>query len=263
MGIVNVTPDSFADAGGRLDPGLAIARAERLIAQGADLVDIGAESTRPGARPVPADEEWRRLEPVIAGLRSRTDLPISVDTYKAAVAERAIDLGADIINDISALTYDPALAEIVARRGVAVVLMHNRGRSRDMYAEARYADVVAEVTAELAGRDDAARRAGIAAERILIDPGLGFAKRADHSLETLRGLPTLASLGHPIVVGPSRKSFLRVGLGEVPPDQRVWGTAAAVAASVLFGAHIVRVHDVAEMVQVVGVSDAIRRERPL
>ena len=262
MGIVNVTPDSFADGGVRFDPDRAIADAVQMVADGADILDIGGESTRPGADPLPIADELARVEPVLEGLRGRVEVPISIDTYKAAVAERALDLGAAIVNDISALIYDPPLAAVVARRGAAVILMHNRGRSSEMYAEARYADVVGEIARELGDRVAAAEAAGIPRERIIVDPGLGFAKRAEHTLEALGRLPDLASsLGLPILSGPSRKSFMKAALGDVPPADRVWGTAAAVAASVLFGAHIVRVHDVKEMVQVVRVADAIAAAR--
>jgi dihydropteroate synthase len=258
MGIINVTPDSFADGGARLDPAVAIAAAEQMVVDGADIVDVGGESTRPGAPPLDAEEEWARIEPVLRGLRARLTQPISVDTYKASVAERAIDLGADIINDVSAMTYDPPIAAVVARTGAVVILMHNRGRSADMYARAQYDDVVGEVARELAERDEAARAAGIKADRIILDPGLGFAKRTPHSLAALAGLPRLAALGRPLLSGPSRKSFLTAGLGDVAPCDRVWGTAAAVAASVLLGAHIVRVHDVREMAQVARVADTVR-----
>jgi dihydropteroate synthase len=258
MAIVNVTPDSFADAGERFDADRAIADAVQFVADGADVLDVGGESTRPGADPLPVEEELRRVSPVIEGLRARVGVPISIDTYKAAVAERAIDLGATIVNDISALTYDPELAAVVARRRAAVVLMHNRGRSRDMYAEAVYGDDVAgEVARELGARARAAVAAGIARERIILDPGLGFAKRADHTIGAIAGLDRIAALGFPVLSGPSRKSFLKTALGDVPPVERVWGTAAAVAASVLLGAHIVRVHDVREMVQVARVADTI------
>ena len=259
MAVVNVTPDSFADGGERLDPDVAIADAIRMVRDGADILDIGGESTRPGAAPLPVEEELRRVQPVLEGLRGRVDVPISIDTYKATVADRAVDLGAAIVNDISALTYDPELGRVVASRGTAVVLMHNRGRSTDMYAEARYDDVAAEVTAELEARVDAAVRLGIARDRIVVDPGIGFGKRAEHSLEVLARLHELSSLGLPILSGPSRKSFLQEALGDVPPAGRVWGTAAAVAASILHGAHIVRVHDVAEMTQVARVADSILR----
>jgi len=257
MGIVNVTPDSFAGAGATVDPDRAIARALQMAADGADILDVGGESTRPGAAPVSAEEEWRRVAPVLEGLRAKAGVPISIDTYKADVADRALGLGAVIVNDISGFLYDPPLAGVVARRNAAAVLMHTRGRSRAMYKEADYRDVVADVTAELRDRVADAEAAGIARDRIILDPGLGFAKRAEHSLAMLAGLPRLAELGLPILSGPSRKSFLKTGLGDVPPDQRVWGTAAAVTASVMLGAHIVRVHDVKEMVQVVRVADQI------
>lgn len=259
MAVVNVTPDSFADGGVRFDPAKAIEDAVQMVADGADILDIGGESTRPGAVPLAADEELKRIAPVIVGLRGRVAVPISVDTYKAEVADRAIDLGATIVNDISAFAYDPALAAVVSRRRAAVVLMHNRGRSTDMYAEAHYTNVAADVTSELSTRADVAQAAGIARECIILDPGLGFAKRAEHSFAALAGLPDLAALGFPLLSGPSRKSFLKAALGDLPPVERVWGTAAAVTASVLLGAHIVRVHDVKEMVQVVRVADAIRR----
>jgi dihydropteroate synthase len=231
-----------------------------MVAEGADLIDVGGESTRPGADPLPIDEELRRVSPVLEGLRGQVDVPISIDTYKAAVAERALDLGAAIVNDVSALAYDPSLAEVVARRRAAVVLMHTRGRSDDMYARATYEDPVAEVAAELQGRVRMAVDAGIDRDRIMVDPGIGFAKRAEHSLAVIAGLARLAAVvGRPILSGPSRKSFLTAALGDVPPRERVWGTAAAVTASILHGAHIVRVHDVAEMVQVARVADDIDR----
>ena len=257
MGILNITPDSFADGGRRFDPEVAIADGEAMFAEGADLIDVGGESTRPGAPPLDEQEEWRRIEPVIRGLRGRTRAPISVDTYKASIAERAIDLGADLVNDISALTYDPPIAGVLARTGVPVILMHTRGRSADMYGKAEYADVAGEVAAELSARDAAAREAGIAPDRIILDPGVGFAKRAPHSFAVLAGLSRIAALGRPILAGPSRKSFLSTAIGERAPDERDWATAAAVTASILLGAHIVRVHDVRKMVDVARVADAI------
>lgn len=258
MAIVNVTPDSFADGGLRFDPDVAIADALQMVADGADLLDLGGESTRPGAPPLEADEEWRRIAPVLEGLRHRAAVPISVDTYKVEIAERAIGLGATIVNDISGLQYEPALAGVVARTGAAIVLMHNRGRSRQMYQEARYDDVMGEVARELGVADAAARAAGVAPDRIVLDPGLGFAKRAEQTLTALATLDRLAELGRPILTGPSRKSFLKHALGDVPPMERDWGTAAAVTASILAGAHIVRVHAVAPMVQVARTADAIR-----
>jgi len=258
MGIINVTPDSFADGGVRLDPDVAIAGAIKMVADGADLIDIGGESTRPGAPEVPADEELRRISPVLEGLRGRVKVPVSIDTYKAAVAERALDLGAVIVNDISALTNDRELAGVVARRRAAVVLMHNRGRSADMYAQAHYEDVAGEIVRDLRARIRDAEAAGIPRDAIIVDPGLGFAKRAEHTFEALANLSALAALERPILCGPSRKSFLRAALGDVPARERLWGSAAAVTAAVLLGAHIIRVHDVTEMVQVIRVADRIR-----
>ena len=261
MGILNVTPDSFSDGGVHFDAGAAIQSAIEMVEAGADILDVGGESTRPGAAPLPADEELRRVAPVIEAIASRVNVPISIDTYKAEVAERAMDLGAAIVNDVSAFTYDPRLAEVAARRGAAVVLMHNRGRPEKMYEHAVYEDVVADVSRELLARAEAAMAAGVARNRIVLDPGFGFAKRAEHSMRALARLSEFHALGFPILSGPSRKSFLQTGLGERPPAERVWGTAAAVTASVLAGAHIVRVHDVREMADVVRVADAIAAHR--
>jgi dihydropteroate synthase len=258
MGILNITPDSFADGGTRMDPDRALADALDMVRDGADILDIGGESTRPGAPAVPAAEEWRRVAPVLARLRGRVDVPVSIDTYKSDVAEKALAAGATIVNDVSGLTFDPLLAGVVARSKAAVVLMHHRGRSDDMYARAQYGDVVSEVVSELMARVAVACASGIDATRIIVDPGIGFAKRAEHSLAVLGRLDAFAAIGRPILSGPSRKSFLKRAIGDVPPAERRWGTAAAVTASVLAGAHIVRVHDVREMVQVVRVSDAIR-----
>ncbi len=261
MGILNVTPDSFADGGVHLDSGLAIEAAHRLEADGADLIDIGGESTRPGAEALSTDEEVARVLPVLEGIASTIGVPVSIDTYKAEVARRAIDRGASIVNDVSALSYDPDLAGVVAKAGVPVVLMHNRGRSREMYREAHYANAPDEVERELASALERARLAGIAPEQVVIDPGLGFAKRAEHTLSTLANLGVFRSLDRPILVGPSRKSFLDGALGERRPDNREWGTAAAVAAAVLLGAHIVRVHGVRQMVDVVRVADEVAAAR--
>jgi dihydropteroate synthase len=261
MGVVNVTPDSFADGGQHLTPGQAIDAALRMEDEGADIVDIGGESTRPGAEAVSLEEELRRVLPVVGGLRSRLSVPISIDTYKADVAKAVLGLGADIVNDISALRYDPGLASVVAETGAGLVLMHNRGRSRDMYQEAAYESVWGEVVGELGAAIAAATGAGVLDERLLIDPGLGFAKHAEHSYRALAHLDRLKSLDRPIVVGPSRKSFLQKAVGPAPPERREWGTAAAVAAAVLFGAHVVRVHDVGAMRDVVRTADEIRAAR--
>jgi dihydropteroate synthase len=260
MGIINVTPDSFADGGRRFDPARAIADGVDMEAAGADILDVGGESTRPGAAPLPAREELARVLPTIRGLAARVRVPLSIDTYKAEVAEAALAEGAAIVNDISRLLHDPGLASAAARRGAVLVIMHNRGRSSDMYREAAYADVAAEVASELAAAMAAAQAAGVARERIVLDPGLGFAKQAAHSYAALAGLERLAALGRPLLVGPSRKSFLKEALGNVVPDAREWGAATAVTAAVLLGAHIVRVHGVPEMVQVVRVADRIRQE---
>ena len=259
MGVLNVTPDSFADGGRFIEPSWAADAALAMEAAGADLIDVGGESTRPGAEPVSADEERARIEPVFERLAGHLKVPLSIDTYKAVVAQAAIDRGATIVNDISALRYDPELAPLVARTRAALILMHNRGRSRDMYRAADYHDVVEEVTEELDERLRAAAAAGISRERVIVDPGIGFAKRADHSLTMLAGLPALARLARPVLVGPSRKSYLKAVVGDRPADEREWATAAAVTASVLLGAHIVRVHGVPEMVDVVRAADAIRQ----
>lgn len=259
MGILNITPDSFSDAGLHLDPQRAIEKGLRMVEQGADILDVGGESTRPGADAVDADEEMRRVLPVIEGLAARTDAVLSIDTYKASVAREAVARGARIINDISGLLYDPALANVAAETGAALILMHTRGRSREMYERAVYDDVVAEVRSELEAAMGRAAGAGVKRESLVLDPGFGFAKRAEHSFALLAGLPALAGAGRPILSGPSRKSFLKAALGERLPSEREWGTAAAVAASVLLGAHIVRVHDVPAMVDVIRVADATRR----
>ena len=258
MGILNVTPDSFADGGLWTEPSRAVDAALQMEADGADLIDIGGESTRPGAEAVPLDVELARVMPVLEALASRLRVPISVDTYKADVASRALLSGAAMVNDVSALRYDSALASVVARTGAAVVLMHNRGRSRRMYQEALYRSVLDEVASELAERVAAAVAAGVPRERVIVDPGIGFAKKAAHSFELLARLPELAVLDRPLLVGPSRKSFLGAGIGERPPADREWGTAAAVAAAVMGGAHIVRVHAVKAMVDVVRTIDAMR-----
>ena len=258
MGIVNVTPDSFSDGGVRADPAIAVRDALRMVEEGADLLDIGGESTRPGAMPLDLEAEWRRVGPVLEGLRGRARVPISIDTYKAEIARRALDNGAAIVNDISGFMYEPGLAAVVAERRAVVILMHNRGRSAAMYDAAKYDDVVAEAKAELAERVRVAEAAGIPRNRVMVDPGLGFAKKPAQTLAAIAGLSAFAELGCPVVSGPSRKSFVQAALGERPPEGRVWGTAAAVALSIWLGAHIVRVHDVAAMVDVARVTDALR-----
>jgi dihydropteroate synthase len=260
MGILNVTPDSFAEIRAQVDPDRAIAAALEMEAQGADLIDVGGESTRPGADPLAATDELARVLPVLAGLAGRLRVPLSVDTYKADVARAALDAGASLVNDVSGLRYDPALARVVAARGAAVVLTHTRGRPKTMYSEAIYDDVLEEVGAELKASVALAQEAGVAVERILVDPGLGFAKRPEHSYRVLARVSELAeALARPVLIGPSRKSFMLHALDARPAAERDWGTAAAVTAAVLAGAHIVRVHAVKEMVQVVRVAEEIRR----
>ncbi len=258
MGVLNVTPDSFSDGGRFLDPGKALAQGMAMFEQGADIVDIGGESTRPGDRKeLDAVDEIRRVVPLIEALRDRGAGVLSVDTTKAAVAEAALDAGADIVNDVSGFTFDPGLAPLVARRGVPAVVMHLRGDFAAMHREPSYGDVMGEVVAELRQRLGAAEAAGVRRAQLLVDPGVGFAKNATHSLEVLRRLPEMEALDRPVLVGPSRKSFIGKVL-DLPVGERLMGTAAAVAACVLAGAHGVRVHDVKEMVEVARLCDAIR-----
>ena len=261
MGIVNVTPDSFSDGGRLLDPVRAVEVGLQMVEEGADILDVGGESTRPGAVPLDAAEELRRVLPVIEALAGRVKVPISVDTYKASVAAEALEAGAALVNDISGLRYEPELASVVASYGAPIVLMHTRGRPIDMYRQAVYSDVVDEVLDELRESMAFASGAGISRDAVLVDPGLGFAKGTAHSYEILARLDAFSDLGRPVVVGPSRKGFLTRPLSraELPPAERDWATTAAVTAAVLSGAHIVRVHAVREMAQVVRVSDEIRK----
>jgi len=267
MGVINVTPDSFADPthlvsidGRPPDVAHAVASAVAMEAAGADLLDIGGESTRPGATPVSEEEELARVVPVVQALAGLVDIPISVDTQKPGVAARAIEAGATILNDISGLGNGAELGSVAARTGAALILMHMRGRPATMNELARYSDLIGEVVAELEASIVGAERAGVPRDCIVIDPGIGFAKRAEHSYGVLACLPELASrIGRPLLVGPSRKSFLQEAAGGRPAHERDWATAGAVTAAVLAGAHIVRVHAVAEMVQVVRVAEAVRQ----
>jgi dihydropteroate synthase len=257
MGIVNVTPDSFYDGGRRLETSQAIADGVAMIEAGADILDIGGESTRPGAKPVSEDQELARVLPVVSGLRREANIPISIDTYKSGVARRALDAGADIVNDISALRFDPGMLSLVAAEKIPIVLMHMQGKPQTMQTEPRYRDVVREVRDFLAAQLYEAMDGGIAAERVILDPGIGFGKTLGHNLQLLRGLPVLAALGQPLLVGVSRKAFIGKILG-LDPDQRLEGSLAAAVAAVLAGANLVRVHDVAETTRAVRVADAIR-----
>lgn len=257
MGILNVTPDSFSDGGRFVDPEAAAAHARAMAADGADIIDVGGESTRPGAEPVDADAEIRRVLPVIERLRGE-GLLLSIDTSKAAVARAAVDAGARIVNDVTALRGDPDMARVVAESRAGVVLMHMQGSPRTMQLNPTYDDVIGDLAAFFEDRREHARRAGVAEEQIVFDPGIGFGKTVAHNLEILRRLGELLRLGRPILVGPSRKSFIGQVL-DVPCEERLEGTAAAVAAAVLAGASIVRVHDVRAMARVARLAEAIRR----
>ena len=256
MAVVNVTPDSFSDGGTTLAPEDAIAHGLALVSQGADILDVGGESTRPGAHPVSADEQMRRVLPVITGLRRASDVPISIDTTSAAVAAAALEAGAGIVNDISAFRFDRSMLPLLARTGVPAVAMHTLGESLKMQDDPRYEDVVATVRSHLAERLEACARAGVDPSQILVDPGIGFGKRLEHNLAILRHLPELASLGSPILVGTSRKRFL----GEITGrevDGRGDATLASCALAIAMGAHVIRVHDAAGGRDVARVVDAI------
>ncbi len=260
VGILNVTPDSFSDGGRHFTPSAALEGAQMMQAAGAGVIDVGGESTRPGAERPDEDEELRRVVPVVRAVAEQTGLPVSVDTRRARVAEAALAAGAEIVNDVSGLTADPAMVEVVRAAGAGVVIMHMRGDPPTMDAHARYADVAAEVAAELAERRDAALAAGVAREAVVLDPGLGFAKGPAHNLALLDRLATLVALGHPVMVGPSRKRFLGAVTGR-PVDQRDAATAAACVAARLRGARLFRVHDVAAAREALAVADAILEER--
>jgi dihydropteroate synthase len=260
MGVLNVTPDSFAESTHSLDPVAAVDAALRMEADGADIVDVGGESTRPGGAPVGVEEELSRVLPAIRALAGRLRVPISVDTYKADVAQAALDAGAAIVNDVSGLRFDPALGSVVADARAALILMHSRGTPERLHSAPAYDALVDEVVNELRLALRVAADAGVPPDRTIVDPGIGFAKRPVHSYGVLAHLGEIASaLQRPLLAGPSRKSFMCDALeGRAAPD-RDWGTAAAVTGAVLGGAHIVRVHAVAEMVQVVRVAEEIRR----
>ena len=257
MGILNVTPDSFSDGGRYLDHEAAVEHGLRMVEEGADLLDVGGESTRPGSDAVSVEDELARVLPVIKRLAAEVDIPISIDTRKAEVAAPALDAGASIVNDVSA-GRDRRMFEVTRAAGAGLVLMHMLGEPKTMQEEPRYEDVVREVHDYLDERIEDAEDAGIGRDRIAADPGLGFGKTSRHSLELMRSIDAFLDLGVPIVVGPSRKSFIGAALGDAPVDQRLEGTAGAVAWLAGRGAHILRVHDVETMVKVVSVVDAIR-----
>jgi dihydropteroate synthase len=261
MGVLNVTPDSFSDGGKFFRLADAVKAALAMERAGADILDIGAESTRPGSTGISAEEELERLLPVLAALRGRLKIPVSIDTQKARVAEMTIGAGAAMLNDISGLRHDPKLAEVAARFGVPLILMHMRGTPRTMQKKPWAKDVLKDATSGLRESVAIARRAGVHPAQLVLDPGIGFGKSFEQNYELLAKLPALARLGYPLVVGTSRKGFIGATLARngkpLPVEERIWGTAATVAASILQGAHIVRVHDVEEMVQVAGVTDCL------
>jgi dihydropteroate synthase len=262
MGVLNITPDSFSDGGAYLDSEAAVARALELERDGADILDIGGESTRPGSIPIPVEEELRRIMPVIEMLREKLRIPMSVDTQKAEVAKAALAAGAEILNDISALRVDPSLAQAAIHARAPMILMHMRGTPRTMQRGPFARNVMNDVRKGFGEAILRAKRAGLKKSEILLDPGIGFGKTHRQNFEILAGLPEFARLGCPIVVGTSRKSFLgkalaRSGEPDLPAAERLLGTAATVTAAILGGAHIVRVHDVAEVARVVQVADAV------
>jgi len=257
MGILNVTPDSFYDGGRYARAEAAVQRALQMVQDGADIVDIGGESTRPGSQPVPEEEELRRVLPVIEAVRGQVDVPISIDTTKSRVAERALQAGACMVNDISGLGFDPRMAEVVARHGALCCVMHIQGTPQTMQQNPQYEDVVRDIRRYFEERLALAERAGIPRENIWLDPGIGFGKTVEHNLEILRRLREFTAFGLPILIGTSRKSFIGKILGDLPPEERLEGTAATVAIAIMNGANAVRVHDVREMVRVARMTDAV------
>jgi dihydropteroate synthase len=257
MGVLNVTPDSFSDGGLYFSVDAAVERAIEIEEAGADILDVGAESTRPGSEGISAEGELGRLVPVLERLRGRLKIPISVDTSKSEVAEAAAKAGAEILNDVTALRADPRLAEIARRRKLPLILMHMRGDPRTMQKKPFARNVLRDVAAGLRRAVAVARRAGVSKSQIVLDPGVGFGKSTTQNFELMARLDELARLGFPLMIGTSRKAFIGKTLGGIQAAQRVWGTAASVTASILAGAHIVRVHDVREMVQVARIADAV------
>jgi dihydropteroate synthase len=256
VGVLNITPDSFFDGGKYLNAVAAVDHAVRMVEEGADIIDVGGESTRPGSDPLRAEDELLRVLPVIEKLATRVNVPISIDTYKSAVARKALEAGASIINDVSGLTFDPLLIDVAAESRATVIVMHMKGTPKSMQENPQYEDVIAEIKSFLSSRALAAEAAGI--RQIIVDPGIGFGKTLEHNLDIFRHLDAFTDLGYPVMVGPSRKSFLGMIL-KLPVESRLEGTAAAVAVSILNGAQLIRVHDVQAMKRVAMVVDAIKR----
>lgn len=261
MGVVNVTPDSFYDGGLHFSVDNAVRHGERLIAEGADILDIGGESSRPGAEAVPLAEEMKRVLPVVERLAIQVDVPISIDTYKEPVARSALDLGATIVNDISALRFDPNMARTIAKKGARVILMHMKGTPRDMQKNPTYEDAVAEIKDFLIERANFAISRGIPREAIMIDPGIGFGKMLEHNLEILANIRAFKECGFPVVIGTSRKSFIGKILGDIPPAERLYGSLGSAIYSAMNGADIIRVHDLRETKQALEIISAIEGQR--
>ncbi|MGQ9570412.1 MAG: dihydropteroate synthase [Thermodesulfovibrionales bacterium] len=261
MGILNATPDSFSDGGLYLDKSSAIERAYQIAEEGADIIDIGGESTRPGSEPITVQEELRRTIPFIEAISKNIKIPISIDTYKSEVAKVALDAGASMVNDISGLRFDPKMPEIVSEYKVPVVIMHIKGTPKDMQTNPFYEALIPEIMDYFRMGIKIATQAGISEDKIIIDPGIGFGKTFEHNLEIINNLQEFTLFRKPILIGPSRKAFIGKILGDAPISERLEGTSAVVAISILKGANIIRVHDVKEMVKVAKVTDAIKRER--
>ncbi|MBI5203485.1 MAG: dihydropteroate synthase [Nitrospirae bacterium] len=259
MGILNVTPDSFSEGGTYFDKSLAVKRAYEMAGEGADIIDIGGESTRPGSEPVSLEEELRRTLPVIEAIAKTIKIPISIDTYKAEVAKKALDAGASMVNDISGMRFDPEMPKVVAEYKVPVVIMHIKGNPKTMQKEPVYEALIPEIMDYLRMSIRLAVKFGIAEDKIVIDPGIGFGKTFDHNLEIIKNLREFTLLEKPLLIGPSRKAFIGKILDDAPASERLEGTAAAVAISILNGANIIRVHDVKEMKKVALVADAVKR----
>src|SRR4030043_63297 len=262
MGILNVTPDSFSEGSLYFDKSAAIKRAIQMVEEGADIIDIGGESTRPGSEQVTFEEELRRTIPVIEALTKEVKVPMSIDTYKSEIAKRALDAGASMVNDISGLRFDPAMPDVVSEYKVPVVIMHIKGRPKDMQQDPVYEALIPEILDYMREDIRLAKKSGISEDKIIVDPGIGFGKTFDHNLEIIKYLREFTFLEKPILIGPSRKAFIGKILGDVPPTERLEGTAAAVAVSIINGANIIRVHDVKEMVKVAKIADAIKNYNP-